>query len=62
VPIWRIAQDPGEAIAHVASRLEVEAIFIGTSQRGALWRVLRGDVINRLIARAPAQARIVIVG
>jgi nucleotide-binding universal stress UspA family protein len=62
VPIWRLAQDAGEAIAHVARQLECDAIFLGTSQRGTLWRVLRGNVLSRLIARAPRDARILIVG
>jgi amino acid transporter len=62
VPIWRLAQDAGEAIAQVARLLECDAIFVGTSQRGALWRVLRGNVLSRLIARAPRETRILIVG
>jgi hypothetical protein len=39
------------------SRLEA-----GEPARGALWRVLRGNVVARLIARAPTRTRIVIVG
>jgi amino acid transporter len=62
LPIWRIANDSGLAIAGVAERLEVEAVFVGTSTRGALWRILRGNVVARLVARAPATTRIVIVG
>jgi len=62
LPIWRIAQDAGEAIAHAAARLDVDAVFVGTSQRGTLWRMLRGNVIGRLISRAPTRTRIVIVG
>jgi amino acid transporter len=62
VPIWRLAQDAGEAIADAARRLEVEAILVGTSQRGTLWRVLRGNVVARLIARAARDTRIIIVG
>jgi len=62
VPIWRLAQDAGEAIAHVARALDCDAVLVGTSQRGALWRVLRGNVLARLIARAPRETRIVIVG
>ena len=62
LPIWRIAQSSGDAIAHAARELEVESIFIGTSRRGTLWRMLRGDVITRVIAQAPPQARLVIVG
>ncbi len=62
VPIWRLAQDAGQAIADVSSALGVTAILVGTSQRGALWRLLRGNVLARLIARLPRETRIVIVG
>jgi nucleotide-binding universal stress UspA family protein len=62
VPIWRLAQDAGDAIAHVSASLGVSAILVGTSQRGALWRLLRGNVLARLIARLPRETRIVIVG
>jgi nucleotide-binding universal stress UspA family protein len=62
VPIWRLAQDAGGAIADVSSALGVQAILVGTSQRGTLWRLLRGNVLARLIARVPRETRIVIVG
>jgi amino acid transporter/nucleotide-binding universal stress UspA family protein len=62
LPVWRLASDAGLAIAGVAARLGVEAVFVGTSTRGALWRILRGNVVGRLVARAPATTRIVIVG
>jgi nucleotide-binding universal stress UspA family protein len=62
LPIWRIAQSSGDAIAGAAKELDVESIFIGASRRGTLWRMLRGDVITRVIAQAPPQARLVIVG
>ena len=31
------------------------------SQRGALWRLLRGSVLARLVASAPARTRVVVV-
>lgn len=62
LPIWRLSSDAGEAIARIAEQLDVEAVFVGTSQRGRLWHMLRGNVIARLIARSPARTRIVIVG
>lgn len=62
VPIWRLAQDAGEAIAYVAKTLGCDAIVVGTSQRGALWHILRGNVLSRLIATAPRETRILIVG
>ena len=62
VPIWRIAQDAGDAIVHVARELGVTAILVGTSQRGTLWRFLRGNVLARLVLQAPREVRIVIIG
>jgi nucleotide-binding universal stress UspA family protein len=62
LPIWRIAQSAGDAIADVATELGIDAVFIGTSRRGTLWRMLRGSAITRLVAATPAQTRIVIVG
>ncbi len=61
IPIWRVASDAGEAIADAANRLGVGAILIGTSQRGMLWHMLRGNVLSRLTARVPARTRLVIV-
>jgi len=62
VPIWRLAQNAGEAIVQVARELGVSSILVGTSQRGTLWRVLRGSVIAHLATRAPREVRIVIIG
>jgi amino acid transporter len=61
IPIWRVASDAGEAIADAAARLGVDAILIGTSQRGMLWHMLRGNVLARLTSRVPARTRLVIV-
>jgi amino acid transporter/nucleotide-binding universal stress UspA family protein len=62
VPIWRLAQDAGDAIVQVALELGVSAILVGTSQRGTLWRFLRGNVLARLAMRTPREVRIVIIG
>jgi amino acid transporter len=61
IPIWRVASDAGEAIADAAARLGVDAILIGTSQRGMLWHMMRGNVLSRLTARVPARTRLVII-
>lgn len=61
IPIWRVASDAGEAIADAAARLGVDAILIGTSQRGMLWHMLRGNVLARLSSRVPTRTRLVIV-
>jgi nucleotide-binding universal stress UspA family protein len=62
VPIWRLAQNAGDAIVQVARDLGVSAILVGTSQRGTLWRFLRGSVIARLVTQTPREVRIVIIG
>jgi amino acid transporter len=62
VPIWRLGQQAGDAIVQVALALGVNAILVGTSQRGTLWRFLRGNVLARLAMRTPREVRIVIVG
>ncbi len=62
VPIWRLAQEAGDAIVQVALELGVTAILVGTSQRGTLWRFLRGNVLARLVTRTPREVRIVIIG
>ncbi len=62
VPIWRLGQEAGDAIVQVALELGVSAILVGTSQRGTLWRFLRGNVLARLAMRTPREVRIVIVG
>jgi nucleotide-binding universal stress UspA family protein len=62
VPIWRLAQVAGDAIVQVALELGVNSIMVGTSQRGTLWRFLRGNVLARLAMRTPREIRIVIIG
>jgi amino acid transporter/nucleotide-binding universal stress UspA family protein len=61
LPIWRLAHDAGEAIADAARQLGAETVLVGSSRRGALWRLLRGSALARLVARAPERTRIVIV-
>jgi amino acid transporter/nucleotide-binding universal stress UspA family protein len=61
VPIWRMAHDAGVSVAAAAATLQVTAVFVGTSQRGAVWRMLRGSVLKALIARLPESIRLTIV-
>jgi amino acid transporter len=62
VPIWRLGQEAGDAIVQAALALGVNTILVGTSQRGTLWRFLRGNVLARLAMRTPREVRILIVG
>ena len=53
VPIWRMAHDAGASLAGAARRLGVEAVLLGTSQRGAVWHLLRGNVLRSLVRELP---------
>ena len=58
VPIWRMGHDAGASIAGAARRLDVEAVMVGTSQRNALWHLLRGRVLKSLINDLPPSIRV----
>jgi hypothetical protein len=36
----------------------MEAVMVGTSQRNALWHLLRGNVLKSLIAELPPTTRV----
>jgi amino acid transporter len=61
VPIWRMAHDAGASLAGAARRLGVEAVLLGTSQRGAVWHLLRGNVLRSLVRELPEDMRVWIV-
>ena len=52
IPIWRMAHDAGASIAGAARRLGVGAVLVGTSQRSAVWHLLRGNVLQVAGGRA----------
>jgi nucleotide-binding universal stress UspA family protein len=58
VPIWRMAHDAGASVAGAARKLGMEAVMVGTSQRNALWHLLRGNVLKSLIAELPQTTRV----
>jgi amino acid transporter/nucleotide-binding universal stress UspA family protein len=58
VPIWRMAHDAGASIAGAARRLGADAVMVGTSQRTAVWHLLRGNVLKSLMRDLPVQARV----
>jgi amino acid transporter/nucleotide-binding universal stress UspA family protein len=58
VPIWRMAHDAGASLAGAARRLEVETVLVGTSQRSAVWHLLRGNVLESLIRELPAASHV----
>jgi amino acid transporter len=58
IPIWRMAHDAGASIAGAARRLGVSAVLVGTSQRSAVWHLLRGNVLKSLILDLPKDTRV----
>jgi nucleotide-binding universal stress UspA family protein len=61
IPLWRMAHDAGDSIATAADKLGVSAVFVGTTQRTALWHLLRGNVLKGLVSRLPERTRLTIV-
>lgn len=58
IPIWRMAHDAGASLARAARRLGAEAVMVGTSQRTAVWHLLRGNVLKSLIRDLPDKTRV----
>jgi nucleotide-binding universal stress UspA family protein len=58
IPIWRMAHDAGASLAGAARRLEVDAVLVGTSQRSAVWHLLRGNVLESLMRDLPEKMRV----
>src|SRR3954470_6195970 len=58
VPVWRMAHDAGASVAGAARKLEMEAVMVGTSQRNALWHLLRGNVLKSLVRELPPTTRV----
>jgi amino acid transporter len=60
VPIYVVHDSPSEMILDHAATLGVDAVVMGVSQRGALWRTLRGDVLKEVIEYLPEQIPLLI--
>jgi amino acid transporter/nucleotide-binding universal stress UspA family protein len=53
VPIYIVHDSPAEMILDNAAMLGADAVLMGVSQRGALWKTLRGDVLQEVIEYLP---------
>ncbi len=58
VPIWRMGHDAGASVAGAARKLDVKAVMVGTSQRNAVWHLLRGSVLKSLVKDLPLSTRV----
>ena len=62
LPIWRMGEDAGKLIASAANELDVKTVMIGTTRRGALTRLLRGDVLRTLSNNLSRDCHLIISG
>jgi amino acid transporter/nucleotide-binding universal stress UspA family protein len=53
VKLYAVHDSPAELILDHAATLGVDAVLMGVSQRGALWKTLRGDVLQEVINYLP---------
>jgi len=55
IPIWRLSHNAARSIAEAASRLRVNCVMLGVSQRSNLYHMLRGSVLKGLQKLLPAE-------
>ncbi len=53
VPLYFVHDSPAEMVLDQAATLGVDAVVMGVSKRGALWKTLRGDVLQEVISYLP---------
>lgn len=62
IPIWRIAEDAGHAVADAASHLGVSTVIVGSSKRSLFWRMMRGRILKRLANSLPETCDLHVIG
>jgi nucleotide-binding universal stress UspA family protein len=60
LPIWRLSSDSASAIAEAAKELGVRTLMVGTTRRGAIWHLLRGNILKGLVKALPGETRLLI--
>ncbi|HYF51267.1 MAG TPA: amino acid permease [Planctomycetota bacterium] len=53
IPLYAVSDSPADLILDHAATMGVDAVLMGVSQRGALWKTLRGDVLQEVIEYLP---------
>jgi amino acid transporter len=53
MPLYAVSDNPAELILDHAATLGVDAVLMGVSQRSALWKTLKGDVLQEVISHLP---------
>ena len=60
VPIYDCGISAADAILDHAVTLGVECLIMGVSKRGALWRAMKGDVLQEVMEILPEQITLLI--
>ena len=60
VPLWTLGDDAGGLIVKTANELALETVMIGATRRGALERMLRGEVLKNITEQLPREKRLII--
>lgn len=60
VPLWNLGDDPGLIIVKTARDLELDTVMIGATRRGALERMLRGEVLKTITEQLPQEKHLLI--
>ncbi|OGW80306.1 MAG: hypothetical protein A3G33_03695 [Omnitrophica bacterium RIFCSPLOWO2_12_FULL_44_17] len=62
VPVWQVGEDAGKLIAMAANELDVDTVFIGSTKRSRLVKLLRQDIFKSLARRLAPQRHLIISG
>ena len=60
VPLWSLSDNAGLSIVKIAKDLNLETVMIGTTKRGAVERLLRGEVLKTISEQLPQDKHLVI--
>ena len=60
VPLWSLSDNAGVSIVKTAKALNLDTVMIGSTKRGALERMLRGEVLKTISDQLPQEKHLVI--
>ena len=60
VPLWNLGDDAGTLIVKTSNELELDTVMIGATRRGALEKLLRGEVLKSIAQQLPKEKRLII--
>ncbi len=58
--LYSSAYDIGDAILEMAATQAVDILLLGTTQRGMMWRAMKGDVIQQVAAQLPERITLLV--